>query len=63
MLHRTMRKEITVTNRKSAASGFFDIVGSAIAAAAAANNGRKPRNRDLRILGIDPAQFHDIKRF
>jgi hypothetical protein len=43
--------------------GFFDIVGSAIAAAAAVNNGRKPRSRDLRALGIDPTQFHDIKRF
>jgi hypothetical protein len=58
-----MRKEIIMTNRKPVTSGFFDIIGSAIAAAAATNNGRKPRNRDLRILGIDPEQFHRIKRF
>jgi hypothetical protein len=58
-----MRKEITMTNRRfSAAVDFFQIVGSAIAVAAATDNGRKPRNRDLLVLGIDPARFHDINR-
>ncbi|GLS31620.1 hypothetical protein SAMN04488498_102220 [Mesorhizobium albiziae] len=52
-----------MTTRRTATPGFFEIVGSAIAAAAAANNGRSPRNRDLRVLGIDPAQYHSIRRF
>ncbi len=44
-------------------AGFFGVVASAIAVAAATNNGRKPKNRDLRTLGIDPSQFHKIGRF
>ena len=43
--------------------GFFDVVASAIAAAAATNSGRRPKSRDLRALGIDPVQFRNIGRF
>ncbi|EHK59030.1 hypothetical protein [Allomesorhizobium alhagi] len=40
---------------------FFNLFGSAIAAASAVENGRQPAARDLRALGIDPARFRQIK--
>ena len=40
---------------------FFNLFGSAIAAAAAVDNGRQPAAHDLRALGIDPERFHQIK--
>lgn len=52
-----------MTKRIAAARSFFEILGSAIAAAAATENGRAPRARDLHVLGIDPAQFRGIRRF
>ncbi len=41
-------------------SRLFDIFGSAIAAAGAADVNRHPRARDLRRLGIDPDQYRTI---
>lgn len=42
---------------------FFDMMGSAIKAAAALEAGRRPTARDLRQLGIDPVRFNGIKSF
>lgn len=42
--------------------GLFDVFGSAIAAAGAADSNRQPRARDLRRLGIDPDQYRGIAR-
>jgi len=47
----------------TALGGFLDVINSVIAVASATNGGRNPRGRDLRALGIDPAQFREIKRF
>lgn len=41
---------------------LFDILGSAVAAAAAEDRGQAPRARDLRNLGIDPATYRNIRR-
>ena len=47
----------------SAIGGLLDIFGSAISASRALENNRKPHDRDLRKLGIDPAHFGRIARF
>ncbi|WP_292550392.1 hypothetical protein [Mesorhizobium sp.] len=59
------RKGIVMTNRKvfSAIGDFFTVFGSAVAASHAVEAGRKPRARDLRNLGMDPAAFNKIGRF
>jgi hypothetical protein len=53
-----------MSNRKltSQINGFFTAFGSAIAVASAIDNGRRPKARDLRTLGIDPEQFGRIGR-
>ncbi|HEV7253237.1 MAG TPA: hypothetical protein VGN97_09060 [Mesorhizobium sp.] len=48
--------------RKSRILELFDLFGSAIAVAGAADNGHRPKARDLRRLGIDPAQWGRIGR-
>jgi len=35
----------------------------AVKAAAAANRSRRPMDEDLRALGIDPAEFRNIRRY
>lgn len=40
--------------RKTGIGEFFNMMGSAINAAAAVEAGRRPHPRDLRQLGIDP---------
>ena len=45
--------------RKSGIGEFFNMMGSAISAAAAYEAGRRPNARDLRRLGIDPVRFND----
>lgn len=48
-------------NRNGVRQGFlgraFAVLGAASAAAAAVEGNRRPRDRDLRTLGIDPANF------
>ncbi|MDO9416665.1 hypothetical protein [Pararhizobium sp.] len=48
------------------AMGFFGraiaVLGAANAAASAVEGHRRPRNRDLRLLGIDPDSFNHINR-
>ncbi|MBE7183127.1 MAG: hypothetical protein INR68_01820 [Methylobacterium mesophilicum] len=46
---------------RSAIANIFGFLGSAVSVAAAAENGRKPRARDLQTLGIDPQQFRGIR--
>jgi hypothetical protein len=38
-------------------------MGNALVTAAAVNRGGRPADRNLRGLGIDPADFRDIKRY
>ncbi|HTO33196.1 MAG TPA: hypothetical protein VL202_18775 [Pararhizobium sp.] len=61
--HRKVSKEMSA--RKSA-RGFFGtaiaIFGAASAAAAAVEGNRRPLDRDLHTLGINPANFHSTKR-
>ena len=47
--------------RRARLGEFFSVFGSAIAAAAAVDNGRQPAAHDLRTLGIDPERFRQIK--
>lgn len=49
-------------SKRSFFGEVFSSLGSAIAVAAATENGRRPRARDLQRLGIDPAQFDGIRR-
>ena len=44
----------------SALGGFFQVVGSAVAASRAVEANRQPRASDLRLLGIDPVAFRKI---
>ena len=39
------------------------LFGSAITVSAAVERGRRPDNRDLVALGIEPRDFHRIRRF
>ena len=48
--------------RQSRIAGFFNLLGSAVAASAAVERRAKPEARDLRILGVDPEQFGRIAR-
>jgi hypothetical protein len=40
---------------------ILSVIGDAIATAAAVRNGRQPKARNLRGLGIDPEQFRKIR--
>ena len=50
----------------SVRKGFFGraiaVFGAASAAAAAVEGGRRPLDRDLYALGIDPVRFHSVNR-
>ncbi len=46
----------------ASAGTMFAVIGAAGAAAAALDGGRRPQDRDLRVLGIDPAGFDTIRR-
>lgn len=52
---------------KQNASGIFGrtfaVFGAAISAAAAVRNHRRPSDRALRELGIDPATFPSVRQF
>ncbi|ASY65413.1 hypothetical protein SJ05684_b44310 (plasmid) [Sinorhizobium sojae CCBAU 05684] len=49
-------------NRMGFIGRAFAVLGAATAAAAAVEGNRRPRERDLRTLGIDPANFPDTRR-
>jgi len=51
------------TNVFSRVGDFFEIFGSAAAAASAVENGRRPTARHLKRLGIDADQFRSIGKF
>jgi hypothetical protein len=57
------RNSVMASKPLTALGGFLDVINSVIAVASASSDGRKPRSRDLRAIGIDPAQFKEIKRF
>lgn len=46
----------------SSLAGLIDVIGSAIAASAAVEGGRRPKAGDLTRLGIEPQQFYRIRR-
>ncbi|BCH55941.1 MULTISPECIES: hypothetical protein [Rhizobium/Agrobacterium group] len=48
--------------RKGFIGRAIAVFGAATAAAAAVDGHRQPRDRDLRLLGIDPLSFRNIKR-
>jgi hypothetical protein len=50
-------------HKRSAFGQLFDVLGSAIAVASAVESGRRPFDRDLDVLGIDPRNFRKIRRF
>ncbi|WP_331376713.1 hypothetical protein [Sinorhizobium chiapasense] len=52
----------TSKNRMGFIGRAFAVLGAANAAAAAVEGHRRPNARDLRTLGIDPANFPDIRR-
>lgn len=49
--------------RRSALSEILQIMGDALAAAAAVRQGRQPAAHNLRGFGIDPEQFRQIGRY
>ena len=56
----------TAMKRHTALSRIGNIIaifGSAVAAAHAAEAGRRPRTRDLANLGIEPKAFEAIRRY
>lgn len=53
---------MTSNNRMGFIGRAFAVLGAATAAAAAVEGHRRPRARDLRTLGIDPANFPDTRR-
>ncbi|MDK1492699.1 hypothetical protein QN219_21985 [Sinorhizobium sp. 7-81] len=57
-------KEMIATskNRMGFIGRAFAVLSAANAAAAAVEGNRRPNARDLRTLGIDPANFPDIRR-
>ncbi|MEW9806236.1 hypothetical protein [Mesorhizobium marinum] len=50
-----------MTTPRSRLGGILTVFGDAIAAAAAVSEGRQPRAKNLRGLGIDPRQFRTIR--
>ncbi|WP_454851682.1 hypothetical protein [Rhizobium binxianense] len=50
------------TNRDGFFSRTFAVIGAAAAVSAAVEGHRRPRARDLRTLGIDPASFGRFDR-
>ena len=53
---------MTTRNAFAAIGSFFEVIGSAVAVSQAVEGYRRPRNSDLRKLGIDPAAFGNIVR-
>ena len=49
--------------RHSFVSEILTVIGDALASASAVQQGRQPRAKNLRGLGIDPAQFRKIGRY
>ena len=49
--------------RHGLVSEILSVIGNALASASAVQQGRRPRAKDLRGLGIDPAEFRKIGRY
>jgi hypothetical protein len=54
---------MSTQTRHSIVSEILTLIGDAVATAAAVEQGRQPHARNLRGLGIDPAQFRKIGRY
>jgi len=48
---------------RSFVSEILTVIGDALATASAVQQGRQPKAKNLRGLGIDPAQFRTIGRY
>ena len=44
-------------------SAFIEVVGSVLAVSAATRQYKQPGDADLKRLGINPDQFHGIRRY
>ncbi|WP_082910304.1 hypothetical protein [Sinorhizobium glycinis] len=53
---------MTSKNRMGFIGRAFAVLGAATAAAAAVEGHRRPSARDLHTLGINPANFPDVRR-
>jgi len=51
------------THDRSFLRSIYSALTGALAAAAAVNRNRGPADEDLRALGIDPAEFRNIRRY
>ena len=49
--------------RHSLVSEILTVIGDALASASAVQQGRQPKAKNLRGLGIDPAEFRKISRY
>jgi hypothetical protein len=58
-------KGIVMSKRSTFATiaDAINVLGSAVAAAYAAEAGHRPKARDLTNLGIEPKAFRDIRRY
>jgi len=54
---------MSTPTRHSFVSEILTVIGDAMATASAVQQGRQPKARNLRGLGIDPAQFREIGRY
>ncbi len=50
-----------MTTKRTTLREVLDLIGDAIATAAAVRGGHQPNSRNLRGLGIDPEQFRKIR--
>ena len=60
--HRPKGRVMRLQSRNFLGSMFSALTG-ALAVAAAVDRGRRPSDEDLRALGIDPAEFRNIRRY
>ena len=65
MLHRTINEELNhvQSDQHSLVSEILTVIGDALATAAAVQQRRQPTAKNLRGLGIDPAEFRKIGRY
>ena len=54
---------MSTQNRHSFISEVLTVIGDALASASAVQQGRQPKAKNLRGLGIDPTQFRKIGRY
>ena len=62
---KTMETMMSVKKQRASEilASIFEIFGAATTAAATVRNHRRPEDRTLRTLGIDPANFPSVREF